>query len=130
MSLLRKALLIQAAIWGLAGLVLAIVPGWTASVVGFVDPPEHVWMRLAGINLLVIAMLLVLVARRLEQVWWWAWAFVIGDLLTASFLTLKSAFGMGSGAWGSWWILAGIHFVLAALLAVGLARAGQERIPE
>ncbi|MFL5768278.1 MAG: hypothetical protein ACJ758_10605, partial [Actinomycetota bacterium] len=94
MKSLRGVLFLHAAVWGVAGLWLAFLP---RSVVNLVSPgstlfvtvtgartymlpvqgPSITLARLLGAALLVIAMFKVLVAQKIEAVWWWSWAFVI-----------------------------------------------------
>ena len=76
MKLLRRALVWQAALWAAFGLVLAIAPGWVIESV-FDQPPlgEEAWMRVSGIMAIALAGLMVLVSHRVEELWWWSWAF-------------------------------------------------------
>ncbi len=69
----------------------------------------------------VLALLMVLVAQRLEDVWWWAWAFVVLEAGTGTVFFLHALLGLPDGvaAW-SWWVLACVNGAMAALLLVGL----------
>ena len=81
MKLLRRALVWQAALWAAFGLVLVIAPGWVIESV-FDQPPlgEEAWLRVSGVMAITLAGLMVLVSHRVEELWWWSWAFVILDV--------------------------------------------------
>ena len=130
MTFLRRMLYLQAFLKGGLGLCLAVIPSTLLDLFGMAVPPERAWMRLLGINLIVLAMLAWLIARRIEEAWWWSWAFVLGNLATAIFAVLKAAFGFGSTSGAAyWWLLTAVSILLAAGTAWGLARTGQERLP-
>ena len=76
----------------------------------------------------VLALLMVLVSQRLEDVWWWAWAFVVLEAGTATVFMLHALFGLPEGAptW-SWWLLAVVNGAFAALDLIGLGLAAQEK---
>ncbi len=128
MTFLRRILYVQAALWGLFGTVLAIAPGWLAGTVGGQPSIDHAWLRLIGVMSVVTALLMVLVAQRLEDVWWWAWAFVILEAGTATVFALHASFGLpqGAAAWW-WWALASVNGVIGALELVGLGLTAQEK---
>ena len=50
------------------------------------QPPleDLAWLRALGVMAIVLALLMVLVAQRLEDVWWWSWAFVLLEAGTAT----------------------------------------------
>ncbi len=77
MTFLRRVLNADAAMWAIFGLVVGIAPGWLLETVAG-QPPliDDAWIRALGVIAVVLALLMVLVAQRLEDVWWWAWAFV------------------------------------------------------
>ena len=78
MTFLRRVLNADAALWAVFGLVVGIAPGWLLETVAG-QPPliDDAWIRALGVIAVVLALLMVLVAQRLEDVWWWAWAFVV-----------------------------------------------------
>ena len=96
----------------------------------FGQPPmrEHAWVRAMGVMAIVLAMLMVLVAQRATDVWWWAWSFAVLEAGTATVFGLNAAFGLpeGAPAW-PWWTLAGASVVLGALDLLGIAAAGREK---
>ena len=129
MAFLQRVLKIQAALWALSGLLLLLVPRWLLHD-AFGQPPmrEHAWIRATGVMGLVLAMLMVLVAQRVTEVWWWAWSFAVLEAGTATVFVLNAAFGVPTGAatW-PWWTLGGVNVVLGALVLVGIAAAGREK---
>ena len=129
MSLLARALKVQAALWFLGALGFGLVPKWLIEDLADQPPlPEYAWVRTGAVMGFVLALLMVLIARRLDDVWWWAWAFVVLSVGMATVLILNGAFALprGAAAW-PWWTLGGVHLALAAAAMVGLARAGQEK---
>ena len=128
MTFLRRILYVQAALWGLVGVALAIAPGWLTGTVAGQPSTDQGWLRATGVMAIVLALLMVLVAQRLEDVWWWAWAFVLLEAGTATVFTLHALFGLAEGAvaWW-WWVLAAVNGMIGALELVGLGLAAQEK---
>jgi hypothetical protein len=128
MAFLRRVLKVQAVLWALSGVVLALVPRWLIHD-AFGQPPmrEHAWIRAMGVMAVVLAMLMVLVAQRVRDVWWWAWSFAVLEAGTATVFALNAAFGLPSGApaW-PWWTLAGANVAFGVLDLLGIAAAGRE----
>ena len=81
-----------------------------------------------GVMGLVLAMLMVLVAQKIEDLWWWSWAFAILAVGTATVFALTALMGVPAGApaW-PWWALAVISATVGAGLLVGMAQAGEEK---
>ena len=77
---------------------------------------------------LASAALAVMISRRLDDVWWWSWAFVLETALTAFVTTLHAIVSVppGSASW-FWWMFAITNIVLAATLVSGIGRAGTEK---
>jgi hypothetical protein len=130
-KLLRGALIWQAIVWGISGAALALFPRTILHVMfaqGHVV--EYAWTRIAGIEAVGLAMLMVLVARRIEDLWWFSWTFVLTSGAVALLCTLNALFGLppGSSA-GVWWLIAGVDGAFTALLVVGLARTGIRSSP-
>jgi hypothetical protein len=129
MTFLRRVLNADAAMWTIFGLVVGIAPGWLLETVAG-QPPliDDAWIRALGVIAVVLALLMVLVAQRLDDVWWWAWAFVVLEAGTATVFFLHASFGLpdGAAAW-SWWVLACVNGAMGGLLLVGLALAAQEK---
>jgi len=71
---------------------------------------------------------MVLVAQRLEDVWWWSWAFLIttAGVMTVTGLHLLFGERTGSSNW-LWALFAGVNAVFTIALLVGIGRAAQEK---
>jgi hypothetical protein len=128
-KLLRRILTALAILWAAWGLVSVAVPRWLVDAV--MDEPAAgaaVWVRTAGVMALVLALIAALVSQRLEDVWWWSWAFAVLEAGTATVFVLHALFGLpeGAPAW-PWWTLGVVQGALAAGLLVGLADAGEEK---
>lgn len=131
MSLLRTVLRWQAVLWAATGVALVLAPGWI--VERLLDQPplgEDAWLRLAGVLAIALAAQMVLVQRRVEDLWWWSWSFVVLEVGTALVLLLNAAVGLpdGAAAW-PWWAVGVLNAAVAGLEIGALARAGTERSP-
>lgn len=129
MTLLRRALGAGALVSVSLAAALLTVPGWlVGTVLGQVDRPGDVWLRLLGAALFSLGLVHVLIVRKLDDLWWWTWAIVAFDVLTAAIMGSHAAVGLpvGSAAW-PWWALAAVSVGFAAAYLAGLARAGQEK---
>ena len=129
MTFLRRVLKAQALLWAIFGSVIGIAPRWVLdTVAGQPAPADDAWFRGLGVMAVVLALLMVLVAQRLEDVWWWSWAFVVLEAGTATVFALHVLFGLpdGASAW-SWWLLACVNGAVGALELVGLGLAAQEK---
>lgn len=111
MNALRRTLYLQAAAWAAGGLLLGVAPGVATS-------GPAVWVRLLGVQAVVLAMLMVLVGHRIEDLWWWSWAFALLSLATTAVILLHAAFGHPNGTGGTlgWWALS----LVAAGFTLGL----------
>lgn len=126
MTFLRRVLTLQAALWGVVGLVLLALPGVVVDHVFDPDPgAEGTWLRLAGVMAIVLAMLMLLISRRLLEVWWWAWAFAILEAGTATVAVLAAVTG-DAPAW-PWWALAAASTLFMLLDLFGIARSEREK---
>lgn len=129
MSLLRRALATGAFLLLVLSAPLVVIPRTIVeSVMGQEELSVDVWARLFGAGGIALALFHVLILRKLEDLWWWCWAFVIFEALTAVIVILHVSVGLpdGSAAW-PWWLLGGSSALFAALYVVGLAKAGQEK---
>ncbi|HEX6400216.1 MAG TPA: hypothetical protein VF108_07090 [Actinomycetota bacterium] len=129
MTLLRRALGAGALVSVVLAVGLLIVPGWlVGTVLGQVDRPPDVWLRLLGAALFALGLVHVLIVRKLDDLWWWTWAIVAFDVLTGVIIASHAAVGLpsGSAAW-PWWALAAVSAAFTAAYLAGLARAGQEK---
>lgn len=131
MSILRRVLYWQAAAWALGSLPELLAPRWFLERLFDQTPyPDHAYVRAAGAMAIGLAMFMVLVAQRIEDVWWWSWAFVVVDALLATICVLSALFGPQEGS-GTvlWWLLGGGNVAFGAALLVGMGVAGQEHPP-
>lgn len=129
MSLLRRALGLGAVLLVIMSLALLTVPGWIVErLLHQGETPGDVWLRLLGAGAFSIALVHVLIVRKLEDLWWWCWAFVAFDGLTAVIAVLHAVAGPpeGSAVW-PWWLMGAVSGGFTAAYLAGLARAGQER---
>ena len=129
MSLLRRALSLGGALLAALSLTMLTAPGWLVErLLDQSEAPGDVWLRLFGAAVLSLALVHVLIVRKLDDLWWWSWAIVVFDLLVAVITVLHALVGLpsGSAAW-PWWLAGGVSALSAALVLAGLARAGQER---
>ncbi len=129
MALLRRVLYWQAAAWAAGGLALAAFPA--AVVEGLLRQPPvsgYGWVRIGGVQGFTLALLMVLVGHRVDELWWWSWAFVLAAAGLATVAVLSLVLDLPEGApvlpWG---LLALVAGGFTAGLLWGLARAGQER---
>lgn len=130
-KLLRRVLTLEAA--GLVGygLVTGLTPRWLLEGV-FDQPPldEYVWVRISGVQAIGAAMLMLIVARRIEDLWWSSWTFVIVAAGIVILASVSALLGLPDGVSPSfWWILAVGATVYALALITALAKAGTERSP-
>jgi hypothetical protein len=129
MSLLRRALGVDAVLVLVLAAPLVVFPrAIVETVMGQGQTPDVVWIRLFGAAGLALALFHVLILRKLDDLWWWCWAFVIFDGLTSLIVILHVSTGLpdGSAAW-PWWIFGASSALFMALYVVGLAKAGQEK---
>lgn len=126
MNQLRRVLYLDAALWALAGVLLALVPRWVLVDLAGLDPyPEYVWVRAVGILAFSVALLMVLAAQNAEQAWFWTWAFIFAELNLGLLFTVKALFAANGNA-GAWWIAALACILPGLALLWGVARAYAE----
>ena len=129
MKLLRSVLYVDALVWAVTGILLALWPVTLLEKV-FAQAPlgEYAWVRMAAILGIGMAMLMVLVAHRVETLWWFAWAFVLTEGALALLGALNALFGLPEGSDALlWWLFAGVSAVFALALLAGVAKAGIEK---
>ena len=129
MAILRRALLVFASVWAVSGIAIALVPRWLL-VTWFDQPPypDYAYVRVCGVAALGSAALALMISRRLDEVWWWSWAFVLEAGATALVTGLHALVSVpdGTASW-FWWLFAAANAAIAALLVAGIARAGVEK---
>ena len=128
MTLLRRLLKAQAALWTVCSAVALVAPRWLVEDLLGQPPLDVVWIRTAAVMGIVLALVMVLVAQRIDELWWWSWAFAILDVGTATLFALHAVLGRpdGAAAW-PWWSLAALNGAFGAALLVGMATAGHEK---
>ena len=131
MDLLRRVLILQEGVWTLCCLAIAAAPRFVMVTMFDLPPlPDQGYVRVAGLFSFSLALLMVLVARRLDDLWWFAWAFVIAAAGSAVIAALNALFGLPEGASPLlWWLFAGVSAAFTIGLLAGLAKTGTERQP-
>ena len=129
MTLLDRVLRAQALVWTAAGLGVVAVPRWVlVTVFKQVPYPDYTYVRVSGAMAIGLSLLAVLVARKIEDVWWWAWSFAITDAAVATITATNALVGRPDGSSALlWWLVSAVNAALAAGLLVGLGRTGQEK---
>jgi hypothetical protein len=124
-------MIIQAGVWVACGIAIAVAPRFVLVTMFDLPPlPDQGYVRIAGILSFSLSLLMVLVARRLSELWWFAWAFVIATAGCAIVATLNALFGLSEGASPLlWWIFAAVSTAFTVGLLAGLAKTGTERPP-
>src|SRR6266566_4268887 len=126
MNALKRALYLEAAVWAVAGLALSIAPRFV--IVTMFDQPraDPAWLRLVGIQAFGLALLMVLVAHRIEDLWWWSWAFALVTVGIAAVAVLNAAFGLPPGQPSLfWWLFSAVTVGSALGLLTGLYISSQ-----
>jgi ABC-type Fe3+-siderophore transport system permease subunit len=128
MNALRRALYVQAAVWAASGVALSIAPG--SVLVTLFDQPktDPAWLRIVGIQAFALAMLMVLVAHRIEDLWWWSWAFALATVGVAAVVVLNASFGLSPGQPALfWWLFSAVAVASSLGLLAGLFVSSQEQ---
>lgn len=123
--------MLQAAVWAVCGLAIALAPRFVlVTLFDLPEPPDFGYARVAGVCTLSLAMLMVLLSRRLAELWWWSWAFVVAAGGTALVALVNALFGLPDGVSALlWWLFAAASTAFTIGLLAGLAKAGTERPP-
>jgi len=120
-SALRRALYLQAALWTIGGLALLFVPRFVVVTLFNQPTMDLAWPRLVGVNAFGLALVVVLVAQRADQLWWWSWGFALVAVGTAGVALLHAAFGLRDGqSSGLWWGLGVAVAAMSLVLLFGL----------
>jgi len=128
-NLLKRVLLVQAAVWAACGAAIAVSPRFVLVTMFDLAPlPDDGYVRIAGVFTFSLSLLMVLVARRLTELWWFTWAFVIASAGSAIVAGLNALFGLPEGVSPLlWWLFAGASTAFTLGLFAGLAKTGTER---
>jgi hypothetical protein len=131
MLLLRRTLYAMAAVWAGCGAALVAAPRVVlVDVFDQVPYPDYAYVRVAGVISLSAALLIVITAQKLEEMWVFTWAFVFADAGTFAVAGADAAWGHppGSGVL-LWWLVAAVSLAFTLALLIGLAKTGTERPP-
>jgi formate/nitrite transporter FocA (FNT family) len=131
MAILRRTLYLDALVSAVAGIFLVAAPGVLfVTVLGQPEPSDPAPLRLLGVATFTLALVMVLIAHRVQDLWWWCWAFVLLEAGSAAVSTLHAAFGVpeGAAAW-PWWAVGLGSWAFAFAFLWGIARAGTEAPP-
>jgi hypothetical protein len=129
MTLLRRVLYWQAALWAAGGLLEVAAPRWFLETL-FRQPayPDLAYVRSMGVMCVAFALVMVLVAQKLDDVWWWAWVFAITDAALGTVAGLNALLGPVDGSAALyWWLLTAVNVAFGAGLLIGLAGTGEEK---
>lgn len=131
MKALRRTLYLQAAVWGAFGLALAVAPRLVLESVFDQPRQEYAWVRLFGVNGVALAMLMVLVAHRIDELWWWSWAFAFMTAMTTTVVVLNAAFGLSPNQPALlWWSFSAVALGFSLALLYGLfVASGEQPLP-
>ncbi len=130
MALLRRLLYIDALTTVAVALVALPFPGFLAEDVLGVSSNDHTMIRLLGGTMLGMALLMVLVGHRVQELWWWCWAFVVVEAGWGIALTLEAAFGLPQEAHpAAWWVAAAVAWLFGFGFLLGIGRAADEVRP-
>lgn len=131
MRLLQRVLLLMALVWAVSGAAVVVAPGFVlVTLFDMPEPPDFGYVRVAGMVSFSLALLMVMISRRLAELWWFVWAFVIAAAGTAVIAAGTAMFGLPQGASPVlWWVFAAMSAGLTVALLAGLAKTGTERPP-
>ena len=128
MSLLRRFLYWQAAVWVGCGVAIAVAPRWV--LVSLFDQPvypQYAYVRVCGVMSVGLALFMVLIAQRIEDLWWWSWAFALMTTAVVTVVVLNAAFGLQPGESSVlWWLFAAVAVGFDLALLYGLFVASRE----
>ena len=107
MKLLKRFLYWEAVLLAVGGLFASAFPRWLLETVFAQPPSPDGWVRIAGVQALGFAMLAVVIAHRIEELWWASWAYVITSALVAAVTAGYALFGLPEGVSAVlWWLMA------------------------
>lgn len=131
MPLLRRTLYSMAAVWAGCGVALVVAPRWVlVDLFDQVPYPDYAYVRVAGVLAFTTAMLMVITAQRLEEIWVFTWAFVFAAAGTFIMAMANAAWGRPEGSSAVlWWLFAALSLAFTLALLAGLAKTGSERPP-
>ena len=127
MNALKRALYLEATVWAVTGLALSIDPRLILERLFDQPTVDPAWTRIVGIQTFGLALLMVLVAHRIEDLWWWSWAFALVTVGITSIAVLNAAFGLSPAQPALfWWLFSAVAVVSSLGLLAGLYLSSQE----
>lgn len=131
MALLRRLLYLDALLnAALAAGLIALPRFFLVDLFGQPVYPDYAFVRVFGVAALALALLEVLIAQRVEELYFWCWTFVLFEAARAAILTLHVLFGLPEEADAfMWWLGAGVRWAVAFGLVLGIGRASGEASP-
>lgn len=131
MTLLRRTLYAMAAVWAGCGVALVALPRWVlVDLFDQVPYPDYAYVRVAGVVSFSAALLMVITAQKLEEMWVFTWAFVFAAAGTFAVALANAGWGRPDGSSALlWWLFAALSLVFTLGLLTGLAKTGSERPP-
>src|SRR4030095_7504889 len=91
-------MILEAAVWAACGVAIAGAPRVVlGALFDLPELPDQGYVRIAGVFAFSLSLLMVLVARRLETLWWFTWAFVLATACSAIVAVLNALFGLPDG---------------------------------
>ncbi|MEP7059706.1 MAG: hypothetical protein ABI828_03150 [Actinomycetota bacterium] len=128
MRWLRNALYVTAACWAGSGIAVALFPSRILLAFGQPTYPDYAYVRATGILCAGMALLMVVVAQHLNEVWWWSWPFAITAASLATLSAANAIWGLPGRADSTiWWIFAAGNLVLTAGILLGMQAASHEK---
>jgi hypothetical protein len=129
MKLLRRVLYYQAAVWTSCGVAITVAPRWVLrTIFDQVPYPDDAFVRVSGAMAVGLALMMVLVAQKVEDLWWWSWAFALTDAAIVTITALHALFGLPDGSSALlWWSLSGVNAAFAASMLAGMGIAAQQK---
>ena len=130
-SLLKRVLYVDALLNAALAVGLIFLPRFLlVDLFGQPVYPDYAFVRVFGAAALTLASLQVLIAQRVEELWWWTWSFILFEGARAAVLTLHVLIGLPEGADPiMWWLGSGVRWVVAFGLLLGMGRAAGEAAP-
>ena len=124
-------MILEAAVWAACGVAIAVAPRFVlVTMFDLPELPDQGYVRIAGVFAFSLSLLMVLVSRRLTELWWFAWAFVVATAGSAFVAGLNALVGLPDGASPLlWWVFAAVSTAFTVGLLAGLAKTGTERPP-